>query len=42
MREARLVKMVESLKRRLEQLRTENEQLEEMLAQADVNVKGGF
>ena len=39
-REARLVKMVESLKRRLEQLKAENEELEELLRQADVSVKG--
>ena len=39
-REARLVKMVESLKRRLEQLKGENEQLEEMLRQADARVSG--
>ena len=40
-REARLVKMVESLKRRLEQLKAENEELEELLRLADVSVKGG-
>lgn len=40
LREARLVKMVEGLKRRLEQLKAENEELEELLRQADVNVKG--
>ena len=40
LREARLVKMVDSLKQRLERLRAENEQLEEMLSQADVTVKG--
>lgn len=39
-REARLVKMVESLKRRLEQLKAENEELEELLRQADVSVRG--
>lgn len=40
MRETRLVKLVESLKRRLEQLKAENEELEELLRQADVNAKG--
>jgi len=40
-RESRLVKMVEGLKRRLEQLKAENEQLEELLHQADARVSGG-
>ena len=39
-REARLARMVENLKRRLEQLKAENEQLEEMLRQADARVSG--
>ena len=39
-RESRLVRMVEGLKRRLEQLKAENEQLEELLRQADVRVSG--
>ena len=39
-REMRLAKMVENLKRRLEQLKSENEQLEELLRQADARVSG--
>lgn len=39
-REARLAKMVENLKRRLELLKAENEQLEEMLQQADASASG--
>lgn len=40
MREARLARMVDNLKRRLERLKAENEQLEEMLQQADAKVSG--
>eukprot|EP00884_Botryococcus_braunii_P015895 jgi/Botrbrau1/298/Bobra.0022s0264.1 len=40
-REARLVKMVDNLKRRLEQCRAENAQLEEMLRHADARASGG-
>jgi hypothetical protein len=39
-REARLARMVEQLKRRLEQYKGENEQLEELLATADAQAKG--
>jgi hypothetical protein len=39
-REARLVKMVDNLKRRLEQCRAENAQLEEMLRHADARACG--
>ncbi len=39
-REARLARVVEQLKRRLEQLREENAQLEEMLRHADTKFHG--
>uniref|UniRef100_A0A1D2ABS3 Golgin candidate 1 n=1 Tax=Auxenochlorella protothecoides TaxID=3075 RepID=A0A1D2ABS3_AUXPR len=39
-REARLVRMVEQLKARLEAARSENEQLEELLARADASASG--
>ena len=40
LREARLTRVVEGLKRRVEQLKAENEQLEELLRQADTNASG--
>jgi len=39
-REARLVRVVEQLRRRLDQLRGENEQLEEELRSADSKLTG--
>ena len=41
-REARLARVVEQMKRRLDQLREENEQLEDMLRQADRRSTGVF
>ena len=40
-REVRLVRVVEQLRRRLDQLRGENEQLEEELRNADSKLTGG-
>lgn len=40
-KEARLVRMLERLRERMEATRAENEQLEELLHQADARVQGG-